>query len=176
MVNYKTTAFVCGTTPKGLPYIDSYNFPMVDDKGEEALSDVYYTSMRNSKFIKEFIINFILFLKDREVIYVTRERSEKSGLRRIKNGKLPLPSSKIIKLTGEIKRYVDSITGTIGSKLSHRFWVCGHWRTYRSERYKNVMGKVKWIYPFKKGEGMLIKGSYKIQPKDDENILNYDDI
>lgn len=170
---YGLTAYICGITLKGLPYIDQYNFPMVDDKGEEM--SAHYTDKGNAKFIKEFIINFILFLKDKEVIYITRERTEKSRLRRIKNGKIPLPSSRIIKLTGEVKRYVDSIKGAINGKLNHRFWVSGHWRTYKNERYK-VKGKVQWIYPFQKGEGILVKGTYKVIPKNDKRILDYDDI
>jgi hypothetical protein len=170
---YGLVAFTTGFNSEGKVFVDKMNFPMVAD-------DVVSLDDDNTKehdFIKKFIVNFILFLKDREVIYVESHRDKKNQERRIKVGKMALPSSKIIKLTGELKRYVDSLQeNDFRGKLSYQFWVSGFWRTYKSERYKNMRDKVVFVEPFKKGKGILVKHTYRILPKDEEDTLNYDDI
>lgn len=177
-VVYGLTAYVSGITLSNAPFVDRFYFPIyLSDNGDIKEVDADYDNRKIAKFIQKFVINFILFLKDREVVWIESKRTEKNQKRRIKDGKIPLPDSKVIKLTGELKRYVDSIADSdFKGKLSYQFWVSGHFRTYRSSRYKDSKGKVQFIEPFKKGQGVEVKHRYRVMDDKDANELNYDDI
>jgi hypothetical protein len=138
---------------------------------------VTYQNRKLANFVKKFIINFILFLKDREVIYHHHVRGAKNRERRVKQGKVPLPDSNVVKLTGQLHRYVSSLRpGDFKGALSYKFWVAGHWRTYKAERYKQMKGKVVWIEPYKKGEGVEVRRVYRVEPDDMDDVLDYDNI
>ena len=178
---YGLTAYVSGVSVDGHPFVDRFYFPIIaysGDNNEVKIDlDTDYDNKKEAKFIKKFIVNFLLFLKDREVVYIHSERDENNRAKRIKAGKMPLPSSNVVKLTGQLKRYVDSLSDNdFKGKLSYSFWVSGFWRTYRSEKYKNVQGKVQFIEPFKKGQGVLVKHVYRVIPNDEDDTLNYEDI
>jgi hypothetical protein len=183
-VVYGLTAYISGTSLDGAPFVDRFYFPIVKlnewSSGDHGQSiDAMYDDSKLATFIKRFVINFILFLKEREVIYVTHERDASNREKRIKDGKMPLPNSNIIKITGQLKIYVDNLNLRElkdGKKLSGSWRVAGHDRHYRDERYVNMQGKVQWIEPYKKGEGVERKHVYRIVPDDEENTLNYDDI
>ena len=185
LTTYGLMAYICGIASDGSPFTDKFLFPILNksiepdgEEGEVHGLKVNYDNKKEAEFVKRFIINFILFLKDREVIYITRERSQKNNERRLREGKTILPSSRIIKLTGQLKHYVNSLQDTdFKGKLSYKFWVSGHWRTYRAERYSVMRrNKVQWIEPYKKGQGIEVKHIYRIVPDDEEDTLNYDDI
>lgn len=172
---YGLCAYVVGLTVDGLPFLDKIDFPIYGDNVD--YSNIVYEDKKGAEFIKRFIVNFVLFLKDREVVYVESHRDVKNQERRVKSGKMALPSSRIVKLTGELKRYVDSLQeNDFRGKLGYQFWVRGHWRTYRSAKYTNVRDKVQWIEPFKKGKGIEVKRVYRVLPNDEKDTLNYDDI
>lgn len=180
-VIYGLVCSVAGVTKEGNIFLDTYEFPMYSETNNtnEIFSKTIYTedNYKIKKFIQNFIINFCLFLKDREVNFIERKRNDKGNERRIKNGKLPLPSSKVINVFGDLKRYIDTIDdNSFKGKLSYRFWVCGHWRTYRSEKWKSMQGKIIWIAPFMKGQGVLIKNSYRVIPEETDDVLDYEEI
>jgi hypothetical protein len=186
LTTYGLMAFVCGISNDGSPFTDKYLFPILNQAPEDVdgkPGEIHglrteYDNKKEAEFVKRFIINFVLFLKDREVVYITRHRSDKSNIRRSKEGRMSLPSSKIIKLTGQLKRYVNSLQDSdFKGKLSYRFWVSGHWRTYKAERYSAMRrNKVQWIEPYKKGQGIEVKHIYRLVPEDEEDTLNYDAI
>lgn len=175
---YGLTAYITGISNDGLPFVDRFHFPILfKDENESDKIDVDYMDKKEAKFIRKFIINFILFLKDREVVWIESKRTKSNQMRRIRQNKMPLPSSNIINLTGELKRYVNSLQDSdFKGKLTHKFWVSGTWRTYRSSRYKKMRGKVQWIEPFQKGTGIEVRKVRRIIPDDDEEEINYDDI
>jgi len=167
---YGLWCYICGIDKNGTPFCDKLIFP-IDSEDDFRIE---YQDKPLSKFIRSFVVNFILFLKDREVTYIERKRSYSK--RREKEGKIQLPSSRVITLTGEIKRYVNSLSdGIFRGSLSYKFWVSGHWRTYRDDRYKEVKGHVKWIEPFQKGKGVEVKHTYRINQTDDKNLY-FEDI
>jgi len=179
--HYGLTAYIAGVNSDNAPFIDTIHFPIASEnlKGEEEKNvNIIYDNKGEANFIKKFVINFLLFLKDREVIYVHNPRSNKNKERRIKQGKIPIPSSNVIKLTGQLKRYVDGLQDSdFKGKLDYQFWVCGHWRNYRSEKFTYVKGKVVWIEPYKKGKGMIVNHVYRvIGDDDDDDVVDYDDI
>jgi hypothetical protein len=126
--------------------------------------------------VQKFVFNFLCFLNDPEITYIERKRDTSTNQRRAKQGKIPLPTSNVIQLTGQIKRYVDSISDTsFKGKYSHRFYVRGHFRNLRAERYKEK--KMIWIPPFIKGQiGLLLPKRYAIKKEGQKKILYYEDI
>jgi len=147
-----------------------YNFTAVTDDG-------LYKPSRNDhygKFLAEFACNFLDFLHDPNVHYV--KASESSGhshkfLRaRYERLKIDLDKTYFIKIEDPLRRYIDQCAHMRTMKgYSHRFWVRGHWRTYRSERYGERVGTRQWIKPFIKGKGMLIEKRYDIEKREDDS-------
>lgn len=146
---------------------------------------IFYDDRKTLKFLREFIMNLLVFINDREIEIVERKRSTKNIERRIKEGKMPLPDSSTIRLTGTLRKYIDGLgEGLSGKKYSYKFWVRGHLRYLQSDRYKNKKSQWIKIEPYIKGEGVLIKRVYRItDDKEDERIqelkrdnLFYDDI
>lgn len=123
----------------------------------------------NSK-VPLFICNFINFLnsKDIEILHSDKDLSKQKKLN--KSDKLLKASTNIIRLTGKLKIYVDSLKVTGHIDFSHRFWVRGHFREFKDERYINKKGKKIWIYPFIRGEGVLEKNKYFITGVDKNEI------
>lgn len=136
--------------------------------------------------IREYILNFVDFVNNEEVKFMFRERTQKNTERRIKRGKLPIPSFNKIYVIGYLKKYFDKLESQeLQTRFKHRFWVRGHFKRFLDKkRYKKLYeqykkGKLKnfegkkyridegflkvWIFPFIKGEGMLIEKVYKLK-------------
>lgn len=179
---YGLTAYVSGTSIDGYPIIDRFYFPLIGYSGDneeiKIQMDAGYDNKKEAKFIKKFIVNFLLFLKSREVVYIESHRDAKNREKRIKAHKMPLPSSHIIQVTGELKRYINSLTDADFRRghLSGRWDVIGHDRHYKADRYVNMKGKIQWIDCYKKGTGLEVKHVYRVIPNDEEDTLNYEDI
>jgi len=119
---------------------------------------------KNHVVIKNLIFNFILFLNNPEVQVVEVVRTAKNDEKRIRKGKLPLPCSSKIYLTGMLRQYVDKLNSGGSFNYSHRFWVRGHYRTLHDiNMYKDKVGTRIWIMPFVKGEGILIDKTYRLK-------------
>ena len=65
-------------------------------------------------------------------------------------------------ITGKLTKYIGNIGNINQWKIGHRFWVRGHFRIFRSERFKEAKNKRKWILPFIKGTGILIEKQYEM--------------
>ena len=146
---------------------------------------IFYDDRKTLKFLREFIMNLLIFINDQEVQIIGRKRSSKNIERRAKEGKMPLPDSSVVRLTGTLKKYIGSLSeGLAGRKYHFRFWVRGHMRYLKADRYKQKKGQWIKIEPFIKGEGVLVKRVYRItEDKEDERIkelkeqnLFYEDI
>ena len=146
---------------------------------------IFYDDKVTLRFLKEFIMNLLVFINDKEIQIVERKRSGKSVQRRVREGKMILPDSKFIRLTGTLKKYIDSVSIGLGSrKFGYKFWVRGHMRYLASDRYTNKRGQWIKIEPFIKGEGVLVERIYRItSDKEDDRIIQlkkdnifYDDI
>jgi hypothetical protein len=136
-----------------------------------------WTAMRN------IALNFLDLLNTPDVYIVQLRRGRKNQDRRKREGKPALPPSDIVYLRPSIRRYVDDLKSSGQWNVSHRFWVRGHFRHYRADRYERVqrndeirveaggnearIGKcptchgVEFIKPFIKGRGLLIKKRYR---------------
>jgi len=131
---------------------------------------VMWHSKKDYSFVQDFIINFLMFILHPEVEYVNVKRGDKNRARRVAQGKDILPDSQKIRLSGNIKRYLGKSYGNSleNDFFSHRFWVRGHWRVFRSERYTNMKGRVAWIEPFLKGIGELRTKVYSVEANKDD--------
>lgn len=119
--------------------------------------------VRVKKSIRSFVMNFIDFLNIEDIELVVHQRKPFDEQKRVDKGKMPLPSSTTVKLTGKLKKYIDNVTLYEHESPSHAFWVRGHYRHLRADRYKERKGDVIWILPFIKGVGELWKQEYEIE-------------
>jgi len=171
---------------EGQDYVSIYDLIIPIEQYENSDKITYIDKKRadkEMKFFRNFIINFCLFITHPEIELIHINRSNKNAQRRMKNNKIPLPDSMRIKLKGKIKRYIDNFkTELEGAGFNHRFWVRGHWREHKSDRYKEAKGKIIWISPFIKGRGELIEKTYLLEANEedkkeyDKEFLFFDDI
>jgi hypothetical protein len=155
----------------GEAWWDSYNTNVnLLDEVKDMNIDVQQVKTSDKKardFVHLFCLNFLNFLHNPEVEYIQHIRSEKNLQRKEKQGKIAIKESYSIKISGVLKKYVDEIRelGHFDGKYSYRFWCRGHFRTLRHPRYKENVGKKRWIFPYVKGKGVLIEKFYKIEEK-----------
>jgi hypothetical protein len=121
------------------------------------------------EYIQKLYWNFLDILNDPDVRIIEVKKSEASKKRRERDHAVVAPSTlHRIVLTGELKKYVQEmhdkkIKMQHERSWSHKWWVRGHFRTFRSERYVAARGKRIWILPHIKGEGVLIRKQYKVE-------------
>lgn len=114
--------------------------------------------------VRELINNFLDFLNTPDVELVEVLRTDEQNLKRIQRGQQSIPSHTYIKLNGKLKVYLNKLKSDAVNKISHKFWVRGHFRTLRNEtRYGSNTGKKIWILPHIRGEGILIERSYLVK-------------
>ena len=118
---------------------------------------------KEEKIIKSFFCNFIDFLNTPDVEVVTVDITKEQNEKRILQGKLPVPPQKFIRITGKLKIYLLELNSGEHFNYSHKFWVRGHFRTLRSEKWKNARGIKIWILPFIKGKGILVNKIYEVK-------------
>lgn len=112
-------------------------------------------------FVHKFVLNFLNFLNNPEVEYVEHKRSEGNIRRKIRDGKAVISSSATIRITGKLKEYIDDVESKGLWHYDHRFWVRGHYRDLKDERYNEK--KRIFIYPYIKGKGLLIENAYLVR-------------
>lgn len=127
---------------------------------------VKYMDRQSRKFIHLFVLNFLNFIHNPEVEFITVERDEKRNAKRLAKGKVPIPERRIIKLTGVLKKYTDELKAHPLWHYHYRFWVRGHFRTFRHPKWGERVGTRSWIPPFIKGKGVLIEKTYLVEKKD----------
>jgi len=112
-------------------------------------------------FVHKFILNFLNFLNNPEVTYTEHKRNEGNIRRKIKLGKAIISSSVSILITGKLRIYLDNVRTKELWHYGYRFWVRGHFRDLVADKWNEK--KRIWIYPYIKGEGILIEKAYKLE-------------
>lgn len=132
--------------------------------------------MDERDFLRKFVMNFLDFLNDPDVVMVKVLRTEKSVRKAIrKHKKLPAGrDSNIVRVTGKLKIYIDALQKhrETHEHFSYRFWVRGHWRHLTAKCWKNKRWLKVWIPPYIKGEGLLRDKRYYLNRQEkptDEN-------
>lgn len=124
-------------------------------------------SKKVTERIANISINLLSLINHPEVEVITKSMKILRDSR-IKNKKLGMPDKININLTGKLKRYVYETTqrNEKAWELGYRFWVRGHIRELKSERYINKRGETIWIMPHIKGRGELVNKNYYIGEKE----------
>jgi len=118
---------------------------------------INWMSDDNNKFNNEII----LFLKNLFAIISEREYSdicliEKQKSKNYNFNKFIKNFNRVVIIpTGELKKYINELNENKAFSYLHKFWVRGHWRKYIT--YK------RWIKPYIKGNGILVKKQYFIK-------------
>ncbi|MCF7798899.1 hypothetical protein K9M74_03275 [Candidatus Woesearchaeota archaeon] len=124
------------------------------------------------KQLRILLKNFLNFLNDPSVSYTEIKPTEEQNIKRVKKGKAPLPIRAVIKISDTLKKYINSIDPTLNDvAYSHRFWVRGHFRTLKAERYGVNAGKKIWILPHIKGKGILVEKEYTLNQSKNESVV-----
>jgi hypothetical protein len=151
---------------KGKFWIDEFKISL----GEMGDIKIVYSDMKTFRFLKTFIMNFLLFKNDPEVEEIVHVRDTKNRERRIKDGKMPLPSSRKIKIIGRLKVYIDGIRdGLPKGKWTHSTWVAGFYRTLRSSKFTHKKGQIIHVSPHKRGSGVLLRRGYELKFENDDD-------
>lgn len=117
-------------------------------------------------YVRQLAVNIIDMVEggDEDLNITTVEITRKQNLKRIKRGKIQLPTKIFIKPTGTFQKYILDFNEEIErGDIKHRFLVRGFWRHYRDEKYKEKQGTKQWIKPFWKGKGITVAKDYKIK-------------
>lgn len=117
-----------------------------------------------NKFIRLLAVNIIDTVEgmQEDIEQVEIRYPKEQNLKREKRGKSPLRDKIIIKPKGNFIKYVSDYNIGKGSKIGFRFVVMGHWRHFRSIKYKDKVGTKIWIKPQIRGKGILINRKYKL--------------
>ncbi len=126
------------------------------------------TNPNARKFVHLFILNFLNFLYNPETEWRTVTYSKEKNKKRIEKGKTPIPPRNIIKITGELKKYVDKLDKDKKTwTYNYRFWVRGHWRTLKDKEYWGEKAGTRiFIPPYIKGKGVLFGKKYSVEKTD----------
>jgi len=151
--------------------------------------DYYYKNRRLKKIkngIQAMVCNFLDTLHHPDVIVVPIAENSTRNKNRARRGKAPIPAHHFIKITGELRRYVDRLRNLSEEKLSYgySFWVRGHFRRYWDKnRYRTLYQKfedgkapgyyldpnndvvMRYILPQIRGEGILVTSHYAMEKK-----------
>jgi hypothetical protein len=179
---YKVTgktigAYMVVENQQGDIFLDSISFNHKINK-EYQKANVIQTRLPTSKFIENFVLNILNFMNNKEVAFVEHKRDDNNKERRLRQGKIVLPTSQIIRVTGLLKKYIDDASSKGGGwHYSFQFPVSAHKRHYKN-------GKIIKIEQFNKGQGIYIdkkrrvvadKNHPDVQRWNEEN-LDYSDI
>ena len=116
-----------------------------------------------TKFLHHFAINFINLLNNPDISTVEIPTDIAQNIKRGLRGRPPIPAQAIIRVTGTLKKYVDRLRADPQWTYNYRFFVRGHFRHLRSEKWGDKQGTRIWIPPYIKGQGMLIEKEYMVR-------------
>lgn len=152
-------------------------FDLLDNTGKND----HYTEKGERKNIINFYNAFLMFLNEPEVVFKDVLRTDANLLRRLKNGKTPLPPTNTkIELTGKLLVYLEKIESYQNIQYTHKFWVRGHYMSlWKKDKYKKLYSLAEyelkekgyylresiirvWKKPYIKGEGLLINKNYDL--------------
>jgi len=147
---------------------NNFRYDLIEDKEiKNYITEINKESDKLLKGVKKevaiFICNFLDFLNNPDIELITIERTEEQNKKRLLRGKPPIPIIKNVRITGKLKIYLDKLNSGAHFSYSHRFWVRGHFRTLRSEKWINKRGTKMWILPFIKGHGVLVNKIYEVK-------------
>jgi hypothetical protein len=137
--------------------------PFLDSKEENS------KLKRCADYIRTVVCNIVDMVEGNtdDLSVVTIETTGEQNIKRIRRKQIPLPTKIFIRAKGEFKKYVKKFNSDVeaarSGRLGYKFLVMGHYRHFRDEKFKNVKGTKKWIFPYWKGEGIAISKEYLLR-------------
>ena len=115
--------------------------------------------------IRNFVCCFLDFLNTPDIEIITHTYNEEDKEKAKKKGKIIKSTNNVVRITGKLKLYLDTIRTHFKGQIdwTHSWWVRGHFKHFRSNRFKNKQGTKTWVYPYIKGKGALITKDYVIK-------------
>ena len=124
---------------------------------------------RDLRHVVDFVIGLLFFIQLPDVDFVEAPKSkgnEKQIQKREKDreekGLPALPERRVIRLTGEVKRYVNSIASGEGKGRRHHR-VRRHYRILKADRYTKKQGEVIWVKSHERGWGDNSDQEYEVR-------------
>jgi len=132
---------------------------------------------KEKAFVKDFVINFCLFCNDPRVIFISKKLTYKDIFKRKKRNQPLAPYIMQTVVSEELRRYIvsskplfyeviknikDFFINNKKYNLSYTFWVKGHYRKLRSQKFIRKCGEVIWVAPYKKGDGLEVNQEFKL--------------
>lgn len=117
------------------------------------------------RVISSWATTFARLIVNAEVKLVEIDRSSVEERNGRKSFRL-VPVPEIKEFVRSITYYVGNPGGASGIRYSGAWWVCGHWRFLRSERFeRNSDGSFRrvWIPPYIKGKGRVVKQTWVLK-------------
>jgi hypothetical protein len=108
-----------------------------------------------------FALNLCDFIHDPEVTFVDRKFTKWERRQFPKNN--TIPQVKHVVIRGKLKRYMYALRKGEAFRYSYKFWVRGHFRHFRSDRFKLKQGLTTWVFPYVKGQGILVEKQYQLR-------------
>ncbi len=130
--------------------------------------DMANTNKELKQYLRNVVCNILdmIYAMDDKLNVTMIETTKEQNIKRIKRDQIPISTKIFIKPKDEFKQYVYKFVKDMEDgirKIGHKFLVRGHWRHFRSERYKiETRLNPTWIKPFWKGEGIPIAKEYMI--------------
>ena len=144
------------------------DFILLTKSTEEDLPFRTHDSYHNK--IRNFIFSFCAFINEPDVSIILNPLNPKNNIRRVQRGILPLPEYRKTVIHGKLRNYIDrQKQESQGKNINHRYWVRGFYRHFfNKKRYSKLYSLDndilrKWIKPFIKGQGILIKQSWNVK-------------
>jgi hypothetical protein len=137
--------------------------PFLDSKEENS------KLKRCSEYVRTLICNVVDMVEGNtnDLSVVTIETTREQNIKRIRRKQIPIPTRVVIRSKDEFRKYVKKFNSDMeksrSGKLGHKVLVIGHYRHFRDEKFKNVKGTKKWIFPYWKGEGIAIAKEYLLK-------------
>jgi hypothetical protein len=153
----------------GYIWFDTFNddLNITDERAKNFKVKNVPINSKLKQMIFHFVVAFLNLLYNPDVEIVEIERTDEQNIKRIRRGKFPIPSIHSIRVTGRLKIYLDELknSGLIMDDNYYKFsfWVRGFFRTLRSDKYKENVGKRLFVPPFVKGKGLLIEKEYYVK-------------
>lgn len=124
---------------------------------------------RCAEYLRTLICNVIDMVEGNtdDLSVVTIETTKEQNIKRIRRKQIPMPTKIVIRAKDEFKKYVkkfnSDMEGNRSGKLGHKVLVRGHNRHFMNEKFVNVKGTKRWIFPYWKGEGIAIAKEYMVK-------------
>jgi hypothetical protein len=137
--------------------------PFLDSKEENV------KLKRCAEYVRTLICNIVDMVEGNtdDLSVVTIETTREQNIKRIRRKQVPMPTRIVIRAKDEFKKYVKKFNSDVedarSGKLGYKVLVMGHYRHFRDEKFKNVKGTKKWIFPYWKGEGIAISKDYMLK-------------